>query len=537
MKRKFSKTIAFCMALAMILTCFAGCGNKKTNIENTGAPLVLNGDKIYPIQCDDTLDYWLNSGVKWQQVYENFGETPLGKEIAKVTGVKINYMHPQAGQGGEQLQILMASDELPDIVKNDWSAYPGGPEAALKDGYILKLNDIIGKYMPGLKKVLDENEEWDKNSKTDENSYFTVPMFLEPGILQVSSGPALRADMLKKVGMEPPKTIDEWEKVLRAFKDAGVESPFIGTVSGLITVFSPGFDVSSNWYRNGDEIVYGYTQPGFKELLKTLNKWYNEGLIDPDMATIDDELVKTKLLNNQAGSAWLWCGSGMGTLLAAESDRNKFDLVGTQYPSPEKGKNPEYGNVSKTTSISAGVAISNNCKNIELAARFLDFGFTEEGHNLFNFGIEGVSYNWVDKDGEKYPQYSDLILNNPEGMSVGDAMDFYMRSSTNGLMVKDKRYMEQYYTTEQQRNAQLEWMKTNMNEHILPNIYVLPEEADIDANIMANVKTYVDEMILKFITGAESIENFDKYVEQVNKFGLEESVKFRQNAYDRFAER
>ena len=41
------------------------------------------------------------------------------------------------------------------------------------------------------------------------------------------------------------------------------------------------------------------------------------------------------------------------------------------------------------------------CKNVELAARYLVYGFTEEGHNVYNFGVEGESYNWVDKDGEK----------------------------------------------------------------------------------------------------------------------------------------
>ena len=165
------------------------------------------------------------------------------------------------------------------------------------------------------------------------------------------------------------------------------------------------------------------------------------------------------------------------------------------------------------------------------------FGFTEEGHNLFNFGIEGESYTWEDKDGEPYPTYTDLIMKNPDGLSIGNAMGLYTRSCYNGIMVQDQRYMEQYYPTEQQKNAQLEWMKTNMDEHLLPPISILSEESDADANIMANVKTYVDETVLKFITGQEPIENFDKFVEQVKKFGFEQSKGFRQAAYERYLKR
>ena len=78
------------------------------------------------------------------------------------------------------------------------------------------------------------------------------------------------------------------------------------------------------------------------------------------------------------------------------------------------------------------------------------------------------------------------------------------------------------------------------NEHgraSLATISVLSEESDADANIMANVQTYVDEMLLKFITGEVSIDKFDEYLAQVDKFGLQESVKFRQNAYERYLKR
>ena len=51
---------------------------------------------------------------------------------------------------------------------------------------------------------------------------------------------------------------------------------------------------------------------------------------------------------------------------------------------------------------------------------------------------------------------------------------------------------------------------------------------------MAQVNTYAEEMLLKFITGAEPLENFDKYSKDVMEYGLEEALKLYQAAMDRY---
>lgn len=113
----------------------------------------------------------------------------------------------------------------------------------------------------------------------------------------------------------------------------------------------------------------------------------------------------------------------------------------------------EYGRLATPVNMGVSVAISRNCKKPELAARFLDYGYTEEGHNLFNFGIEGVSYEW--KDG--YPTYPELITDNPDGLTMTESMNMYMQSGYSGMFVQDQRYIEQYYQRPQQKEAQKTW--------------------------------------------------------------------------------
>ena len=44
-------------------------------------------------------------------------------------------------------------------------------------------------------------------------------------------------------------------------------------------------------------------------------------------------------------------------------------------------------------------------------------------------------------------------------------------------------------------------------------------------------------MTLRFINGAESFDKYDKYLEELKKFGIEDAIKFRQDAYKAFLKR
>ena len=74
------------------------------------------------------------------------------------------------GQEKEQFNLLLSSGDLPDIISYNWYEFPGGPQKAINDGYILKLNGLIEDYAPNLKRTLEENPEVDKSVKTDEES-------------------------------------------------------------------------------------------------------------------------------------------------------------------------------------------------------------------------------------------------------------------------------------------------------------------------------------------------------------------------------
>jgi len=62
------------------------------------------------------------------------------------------------------------------------------------------------------------------------------------------------------------------------------------------------------------------------------------------------------------------------------------------------------------------------------------------------------------------------------------------------------------------------------------------EENEILSNQGTEINQYVEEMRDKFIAGQESLDNFDNYVETLEKMGLQEVIDAYQAAFDRYQE-
>ena len=153
----------------------------------------------------------------------------------------------------------------------------------------------------------------------------------------------------------------------------------------------------------------------------------------------------------------------------------------------------------------------------------------------YNFGTEGVSYEITDGN----PVYTDLILNNPDGLPISQAMSAYIRGNYNGPFVQDVRYLMQYYTLPEQRDTVSVWGSASSNAaaHVMPPITPTSDESKEFATIMNQVNTYRDEMTLKFIFGDESLDNFDTYVANMEKMGLARAIEIENNALERYNNR
>lgn len=515
--KKLAKRIAAALLACGVLMSVAGCGGGDTKTASN----------------DNTLTYWVEFGNQVSAGVKNFGELPQFQKLQKDLGVHIEYTHPVLGQAESQLNLMLASDEVTDIIEYGFYNYPGGPQKAIDDGCIIKLNDVIDKYCPNLKQYLQDHPDVDKMVKTDEGNYYCFPGIYDDEYLLVYSGLIIRDDFLKKVGMERPETIDEWEAVLTAFKDKlGVANPLELGSWGLYAI-TQAYGTIPQLYIDNGKVKYGPMENGYKEALATLNRWYNKGLIDKNIASIEGSNINQNILNGDAGALFGNTGSGIGTLMNGLKDTEGASLVAAKYPVLKKGDTPMYGQRVFPYSPFGSASISTQCKNVELAAKVLDYGYSEAGRMLYNFGIEGESY--VMKDG--YPTYTDKVTHNENGKSMSEMLFYYTSPNGIGPFLRDKRYMEQFAALPQQKESIEVWSQTDAVKHMLPMVTLTSEESSEIAGIENDIKTQVDSMTMKIITGVEPIDSYDTMVKTIQGLGVDKYVEVYQKAYDRYLEK
>jgi putative aldouronate transport system substrate-binding protein len=159
--RAFSKSTVIALAAIMTSgTVLAACSKSTESPGSTSTPSNSPGATAavattYPIKTDTVLTHWYVAGGAQLAVTPDASNWPIFQELAKRTGIKEKYITPAVNQQKEQLNVMFASGEYADIIEWNWlNDYPGGPEKAIKDGNILKLNDLIDKFAPNLKKYL-----------------------------------------------------------------------------------------------------------------------------------------------------------------------------------------------------------------------------------------------------------------------------------------------------------------------------------------------------------------------------------------------
>lgn len=477
------------------------------------------------------LTYWSNLTSYASTVVNNMADTPLYQKIMEITGTEIEFIHPPQGQATEKFNIMIASDELPDIIQHNWQNYPGGPQKAIDDKVIIDINEYKD-FAPNINAYLAENDDARRMATTDSNAMFAFPCIRGSDDLKVTTGLIIRQDWLDELNLEMPETVEEWETVLRTFKEKkGAKAPLSISMSNMKAshLFAGAFDVGIDYYLDDGQMKYGMLEPGFKDFLALMNKWYKEGLLDPDFSTLDTKIIDSNILNGMSGAIAGALGSGIGRYMSSATEEG-FQLVGAPFPTGEKGTLPEFGYWQPAVAAGNAAAISYDCKDKETAVKLLDFGYGEEGMMLFNFGIEGESYEMQDD----YPKYTEMITDNEEGLAMTVALSKYTLAYDAGPFIQDRRYLEQYANLPEQQQAWATWKNTNMSEHVVPYLYVKEGEVSELANLNNSIDTYANEMIIKFIMGTEPIENYDAAVAQLKERGVERVIEMKQAAYERY---
>ena len=546
-KKAASASLAVIMGAGLILS---GCGSDNGSAGSTGTPADNTDNTVAdPVDGADngsaagislplteekqTLTVWTRNDVALMNVSGgDLNSTPFFQELEERTNVHIEWSIPASGSEQEQFNLLFTSGELPDIMYN--IGYIDGLDAAVDDGYILDLTPYLEEYAPNyMAAVKNASPDVQKLVKTDSGRYACIQT-----IFQTAEPPwfglMVRQDWLDELGLDKPVTVDDWEEMLTAFKEKkGISAPlslasngncilYMGTGLGLY-----GADFADGWYQtDGKAKYFFYSDPeAGRDTLTMLNRWYSNGLIDPDFTTAD-MYGDSVLVNNGKTGAFNSIYTYPSTLFSSATQEGaRFTAV--LPPVRNEGDTMNYRTADQV--FGAAMIISADCENPELAVRWLDYLFSEEGALLANYGIEGETFTMVDGK----PQFTDLVANNPDGLSFDEALRYYTMAPGLPSVYSD-------WTRE--LNNVPEEAVTMMNDWGVPGTsYRFPDGATMSAdenreysNIFTDLKTYVTESVLAFITGNKSLDEYDSFIETIGKYDIERCIEIKQAALDRY---
>jgi putative aldouronate transport system substrate-binding protein len=470
--------------------------------------------------------------------YAGYEDNPSWQKYSELTGVNFEFINISAMNMATQYQLMFASQDCPDIMHSALAYYTSGSDSAVDQDVVVDLAPYLEEYAPNYLYWIDKVDGW-KNITTD-SGYRPgfVHLTDEPSITK--SGPVIRGDWLDALGLEAPTTISELHDVLLAmYNEYGGQAEFSSSASAFAGAWDLDITIQTvptveyPIYQIDGVVTYGPYTDTMRDYLKEMQSWLDEGILYSEFAT------RTSSANTIADF-----GEGTFSYYNADLDAlvNQYSYYTTDgaYMTvlPQAVMNEGdvipfdgYGRSMSALTGQGTFSISTTCPNIELAVQVLDWRYSEEGSQLFNYGIEGISFEYV--DGE--PQYTDLIVNNPDGLSATWLAAVYMDEY--GYVEKYTKFDYQY--NEEQLEAREIWSSNTESIYDIPQgVSLTAEESEEYSSLMADIVTYTQECILKFMTGAMSLDDdYDTYKQTLESMGIERCLEIYQDAYDRYLER
>lgn len=463
-------------------------------------------------------------------------ETLTFKKLAKETNTKLSIHTVVSSEAKDKFDVIVTSGEMPDIMAGTLSDM----NSFGISGAFIPLNDLIEEYAPNLKHYLIDNKEVLSQTVASDGNIYGVPMLTA---IHTAMGYCIRKDWLDKLSLDIPVTVDDWYNVLTAFKNHDLNGNGIGAVTPLILdrtwenyymnfADAWGIELNGNgdyWMIKDDQVVFAPILSETKEFLKTMAKWYQEGLIDSEFITRENT-VNYHILNNKAGAACYWVGYVASQNKNVEVLKNEPDTNWqvVQPPVLVEGQEPKtFSQQSAVGGYAWGISSTTSTEEIMAILKIFDYVYSDEGSMLFNFGVEGDSYKVV----EGIPTYTEKVVNSEEGIIN------WIRS--NGMQpLIGMRQLPEYEAAsclnDDVRKQLFYYVNNNYFYPYNPSLVLKEEEKDLYDLKMSPILTYVNEEILKFLVGVKPIDQFDNFVARIQEMGIEDMLLLKNQAYDRY---
>ena len=492
---------------------------------------------------DEVLVYW---NVCYTPMYipeEGMRSMPYQQEVEQFTGVQVEYLAPAAETKQEAFSVMIAADDLPDLMAHGLTYYGKSANDAISEGWFANIYDYR-EYAPNYFFQADNYTQ-----RVHDTIYYSddqVVWFY--GILKnptPATGLCMRGDWLDKLGVNPDDldTFDEIHDVLLRFKsELEVQWPMevFYTIelnpaymfSGYNTaVWLNPYGLPSVRQIDG-KVQFSLTQDNDDlPAITMLQQWYSEALIDPGWpAYIGNDQMAPMMANGDTGYVCM-NPSQIPDYEATTGDPDA-KWVALVRPLCEEGQKLKYGQELSYMTY-GNTTLSASCENLPLAVTWCDWFFSPFGSEYSSWGPEGIVWEY-NEEGNK--QLTDFVLNNPDGIAKAWLLLMYAGNNLGDATLFDQTLSYSYPGGEEILAQAQKWVIPDyQGEYDMPSGFRLSdEESEEVSTYSGDLTTYLVETYAAFFTGDKPLSEWDAYQADLSGIGLDQVTAIYQNAYDAF---
>jgi putative aldouronate transport system substrate-binding protein len=353
------------------------------------------------------------------------------KEVEKRTNTKLNITWVSPNNYRDKVDVTLASGDIPDLMLTD---DPFNPQVRIlaSQGALWDISPYIKDYSNLARFPM---ESWN-NTKMQDGKNYGIPR-----VRPVEGGGFLniRKDWLDKLNLKVPQTMDELYTALKAFVDNDPDGNGKNDTLGYAgyvaqdsmgafgtwneTVFN---QTNGAWKLQDNKLVNINLLPGTRDSLVWLSNAYKDKIIPEDFAVLkyDDMLNLTK--SGRAGSFTETVNTAWPSTMEQRKTNPNADFL------PLVSLN---GFVSRDSGYFGMFVIPKTVpeQKMKKLLKFMDYGASDEGHDLAWYGFKDVHY--TEKDGIKFlteQAKKDIVAQQAFGQIFGK-YDKYQRAYESGM--------------------------------------------------------------------------------------------------------
>ena len=437
------------------------------------------------------------------------------------------------------LRMTTLDEALPDIIMRH-----GIPDNLIYDafegGFILELTDeLLQQYAPFWASFLAEHPDSDFRIQGKRVEVLEINHDASVGNLRDQL--FINKVWLDELGLQVPTTTTELKNVLQAFKDnAGKGSipaeafPFYYQWDQHIT--GP-FDVLAFWgvptRRNhwlaveDGKVIYQGVNPAIKEPIKYLAELYKLNLTPAESFTDDRQ---TSIARTKSETPYIG-------FFANYNNTNAAVYIPIAPMDTETGIRPIMRKQEFSYTTSRYFMLTNSNQHVAESLRLIDWLSTDvEALTNMAYGMRGVHWDY-DENGMVQPYTNEEL----EAVKAKLGEEEYIRQGSGELpTIKADYYYSHYHDVLADDPTSRQWAYQNIYKNYVWEGYNYVEASTGDADLDQRRKDLATELnnlrtttLAGWITGQVDIDaEWDAYVEQMNKLGLQEYLELCQRGYD-----